>query len=304
MSTATLAAERSGLRERLADYVELTKPRIVVLELVAIVATLHMASGYGAAGGPWGLGMLFGVSLGVGLVAASANAINMWLERELDGLMVRTADRPLPAGRLSPAEVLTFGLTSCALGAVLMTIAAGWPTAILALASWFVYVACYTPLKTRSWTNTAVGAVSGALPILVGWCAGGGAWNGVALALFGVMYIWQFPHFMAIAWLCREDYTAAGYHMSPVLDPSGKWAGAQAVVGSALLLPVSLLPLISSRTIDGVVYFVFALLAWALLQNASSAFLADRNDRTARRLLRVSLLYVPLWLFGLWLAGV
>jgi protoheme IX farnesyltransferase len=303
-TTLQAPAARVTTLSRWADFVELTKPRIVVLELVAVVVTLHVATRYGAAGTAWSLSLLLGVALGTLLVAGSANAINQWIERELDARMRRTRSRPIPSGRLSPADAVAFGVLTLAMGVSTLAMTAGPAAAVVALVTWTIYVAVYTPMKTRTWLNTAVGAVSGALPLAIGWVAGGGGIaDPMSLAVLGVMYVWQFPHFMAIAWLCRDDYGVAGYKMSTTLDPTGAWAGWQAVVGSAVLLPVSLAPLFLSDTIAYVPYMAALLFGGVAMLVRSGQFLADRNDATARRLMRASLLYVPLWLAGLWLSG-
>jgi len=298
------AADRPSLAAKLGDYLELTKPRIVALELVAIAATLHIATGYGAPGSPWSASVLLSVAIGASLVAGSANAVNQWIERERDAIMPRTQNRPIPAGRLTPNEALYFGVLTLAMGVSTLAMFSGPAPAAVAFFTWLAYVAVYTPLKTRTWLNTAVGAVSGAAPLWIGWTAGGGSLlDPLALAIVGTMYVWQFPHFMAIAWLCRDDYALAGYEMSTKIDPSGRWAGLQAVVGSAVLLPVSLAPVVLWAGMNAVAYALAAGLAGVAMLAASSAFLARRDDRSARRLLRASLLYVPVWLAALWLCG-
>ena len=309
LTNSAVVQRRPGLTARLVDYAELSKPRIVALELVAVLVAAHVASGYGVAESPWSLPLLVGLTVGVGLVAASANAVNQWVERERDALMPRTRNRPLPAGRVSPVEAITFGAASLTLGALTLAATTGPAPTLVALATWFVYVGVYTPLKPRTWLNTAVGAVSGATPLWIGWTAGGGQLTDpLALVLVGVMYLWQFPHFMAIAWLCRHDYELGGYQMSTRLDPSGWWAGVQAVVGSAVMLPASLAavlasPSLSSSSAGATAYAAVVGLAGVGMLAASGAFLARRGDRSARRLLRASLLYVPVWLLTLWLVG-
>ncbi|TWT99738.1 Protoheme IX farnesyltransferase 2 [Botrimarina colliarenosi] len=300
------AAERTNLlakvgpMSKLKIFVELTKPRIVMLELVAVLITLHIATGYGAPGSRWSASLLLAVSVGTGLVAGSANALNQWIERERDARMPRTKGRPLPSGRLSPDEALWFGAFSLAFGASLLMFFAGTTAAMVAVATWVVYVALYTPLKTKTWLNTAVGAVSGAMPLWIGWAAGGGdLLDPLALSIVATMFVWQFPHFMAIAWLCRDDYTIAGYQMSTKLDPSGRWAGLQAVIGSAVLLPVSLAPMVFGAA-SPVAYAVVVGLAGLVMLATSAAFLAERTNPIARRLMRASLLYVPVWLAALW----
>ncbi|MEO1496683.1 MAG: heme o synthase [Planctomycetota bacterium] len=305
LTTLPATSTRPGLLARWADFVELTKPRIVVLELVAVVVAMQVAGGGALATVLITPSLLLSVVLGTALVAGSANAMNMWLERELDAKMPRTADRPLPAGRLSPADAFAFALLTLTLGVTTLAMRAGWLPAAIALGTWAVYVGLYTPLKVRSWTNTAVGAVSGATPLWIGWTAGGGSLSDpIALTIVAVMYVWQFPHFMAIAWLSRHGYAQAGYKMSTVLDPTGWWAGTQAFVGSAVLAPISLAPLLLSPSIDALWYGLPVAAVGVLLCVASRRFFLDRSDVAARSLLRVSLVYVPVWLFALWVSGV
>ena len=295
----------STLMAKLADYAELTKPKIVAMELVAVLAAMHIATGYGAPGTPWNLALMLGVALGTGLIAGSANALNQWLERENDARMIRTAGRPIPSGRMAPAEAVVFSIFTLAMGGATLWILAGAAPAIVAIVTWVLYVALYTPMKTRTWLNTAVGAVSGATPLWIGWTAGGGSLSdSVGLSMVAVMYVWQFPHFMAIAWICRDDYARADYQMSTTRDPSGWWAGVQAIVGSAILLSVSLAPLFQSDSISPFVYAPVALVVGFAMLGASASFFAKRDDTTARRLMRISLIYVPAWLVALWASGV
>jgi len=287
--------EASGARVRwlacAADYVELTKPRIVLLELVTIVVAIHVASPSGVA--PW---LLAHTVVGAALVAASAGAFNQWWERAADARMTRTAGRPLPAGRLAPAQVITFGLVTGVAGIGVLACFVGWLTAGVALATVMIYVLAYTPLKTRSPLNTTVGAVSGALPILIGWTATGAAVDIRAVALLAVMFLWQFPHFMAIAWLHRADYARAGQRMLTVVDPTGLRAGAQAVIAALALVPVSLVPALSPQAGSPIVYCVWAMPLGACQVAAAIAFLLRRDERSARRLLRASLLYLTCWM--------
>ncbi len=290
-----------SLSAQIADYVELTKPRIVVLELIAVLIALHIATGYGAPGSSWSTALMLAVALGTALVAGSANAINQWYEQDRDALMSRTSNRPLPAGRLSPEEALVFGVVTLSMGCTTLWQFAGAMPALVAFATWLVYVAIYTPLKTLSWTNTIVGAISGAMPLAIGWTAGGGTLgDSMVWHLIGVMYLWQFPHFMAIAWICREDYLKADYQMSTTLDQSGWWAGVQAIVGSILLVPVSLLPLAISPSINVWAYGIIMFLAGIAMLKASATFHLSRDMTSARKLMRYSLLYIPIWLAALW----
>lgn len=298
-------ASRATTASRLAAMVELTKPRIVLMEVVAVVVVLHAATGYGAAGSVWSPALALAVAVGTTLVAGSANALNQWIEVERDRRMLRTRTRPIPSDRLTPQDAFAFGLVTLAMGVSTLAMYAGATPALVAIATWAVYVAVYTPLKAVSWINTAVGAVSGAAPLWIGWTAGGGSLSDpMAWAIAAVLYLWQFPHFMAIAWICREDYARAEYRMTTHYDPSGFWAGVQAVVGAAVLLPVSLTPLLFTRDAAPLVYALPVFLAGSAMLAASASFLSRRDDTAARRLLRVSLVYVPVWLLALWSAGV
>lgn len=308
MSTGylTIAAERVGLAAKAAGYWELTKPRIAIMELIVVAAACFIGSA--AIPSAW---LLANTLLGTALVAASASAFNQWLERDLDAQMPRTATRPLPAGVLSSGEALAFGSITLIAGALLLIVNVNLLAAAMGLATWLLYVVIYTPLKTRTSANTAVGAVAGALPALIGWAAVGAAIGGDAVSLrlmtlFLVLYLWQFPHFMAIAWLYRRDYAAAGMKMLTVVDPTGRQAGLLAVRTALVLLPLSYLPFLQSAG-GGMLGINGGYLAAALVLAAAYLWLAIRfyrkpSDQSARALLRGSLLYLPLWLGILLLA--
>lgn len=298
----TITRDQVRSTSRVRDYVELSKPRITTLELVTAVAGMYLAQEHLAGGSVWSPVVVIGLLVGAGALAVSANALNMYLERRLDAKMARTADRPLPAGRLAPRQAALFGFVMIGLGMTTLVLAVNWTTAWLGLLSWFVYVAIYTPLKIRTTHNTTVGAVSGALPIVMGWTAGGGALDVTAMGLFGVLFFWQYPHFMAIAWLCRDDYALAGYKMSSVVEPTGMRSGAVAVAGAAMLLPVALLPVLETP-FSALNYQIIVTVLNVLFLLAAAMFLRRRTDRSARRLLRASLLYLPAWLAALCLFG-
>ncbi len=204
------------LTARLSDYAELGKIRIASLELVVVTVAASLATGGLPAGS-----LLVPLLLGTTLIAISASAANQWLERDLDARMPRTRSRPLPAGRVSMFEAVSLAAATLLAGVWMLGIFVNWTTATVAIATWIVYVVVYTPLKTRSPLNTAVGAVSGCLPVLIGWTATGAPLSLTAAALTVVLFLWQFPHFMAIAWLYRDDYRAGGFQMLTVVDPSG-----------------------------------------------------------------------------------
>ncbi len=290
---------RANWKTRATDYLELTKPRIVALELVTVIVAAHLAA-------PWGINSwtLLHTVLGAALVAASAGAWNQWWERSSDARMIRTADRPLPTGRLGTIEVLAFGTVTLIIGTALLIWYVNPATASVALATWVIYVLMYTPLKTRSPLNTAVGALSGALPILMGWTATGEPIDMRALALAAVMFLWQFPHFMAIAWLYREDYRRAGQRMLTVVDPTGLRAGAQAVIAALALIPVSLVPALSPQAGSPAIYCLWTLVLGIGQLATAVLFFAHRNDQSARRLLRASLAYMCCWMGLLLLVAV
>jgi protoheme IX farnesyltransferase len=291
MPTASYAERRTAWAVRAACYWELTKPRIAALVLV----TVAVAAFVGSWTRPDPLTLLHAL-LGTALIAASASALNQWVERRSDALMERTADRPLPAGRISAAEVLFVGIAAAVVAVLYLGAAVNWLTAMLGLLTWFLYVVVYTPMKAHTPANTVVGAVAGALPVLMGWTAVGAplalsAGGLKAATLFFIVYLWQFPHFMAIAWIYRNQYSAAGLQMLPVVDPTGRRAGVQAMVAAVALLPVSLLPVLDRMA--GPVYIAGALLLSGIYLYYSIQFFLERSEDSARRLLRASLVYLP-----------
>jgi protoheme IX farnesyltransferase len=290
MSASALAvsAPRTTLSVRLRDYVELTKPRIAILELV-VVATAAVVATWGT---PDPLSVCHAM-VGTLLVAASASAANQWLEQGLDGRMKRTANRPLPAGRLGSGAVLAFAAITLLGGIVYFVMFINGTSLGWALATWIAYVCVYTPLKTRSAMNTAVGAVAGALPVLIGWTATGNALDVRAVALALLLFLWQFPHFMAIAWLYRGEYGRAGYKMLTVVEPTGQRAGWQAVIAALALIPISLLPVLENPGLGSVLFIAAAGLLGLGQLALAIAFWRHRDDFRARLLLRASLVYLP-----------
>src|SRR6185295_2415411 len=297
MSISSVAFEtrRAPWVARLTDYAELTKPKIAALVLVT-EAVAGFVVGW-PAGQPL---VLLNALAGTALIAASASALNQWLERESDAQMERTAGRPLPAGRLTPREVLLFGLVTALAGAIHLTLSVNALTAGLGLLTWTTYVWIYTPMKSRTPANTCVGAVAGALPGLMGCAAVGAPLDVRAFTLFLIVFLWQFPHFMAIAWIYREQYSAAGLQMLTVVDSTGRRAGAQAIVSALALLPVSLVPVLLH--VAGGFYFGATLLLGLAQLACAVAFLVRLDERAARRLLRASLVYLPAVMFLLLLA--
>jgi protoheme IX farnesyltransferase len=268
-----------------------------VLELVVVLAAGFVATW----GQPRPAAMLYAM-LGTLLVAASASAANQWLERFTDARMNRTASRPLPSGRLSGSEVLAFALITLVAGALTLAICVNPACTAWALLTWAVYVLAYTPLKTISPSNTAVGAVAGALPVLIGWSATGTALDARAIGLVLVLFLWQFPHFMAIAWLYRHDYGRAGHQMLTVVEPTGKRAGWQAVLAALALIPVSIVPVLAAPGLGSVLYVGGAVLLGAGQLALAGLFWQRADDTRARLLLKASLVYLPTVLIMLMLA--
>lgn len=289
MSTVA-TVQSAAARSTVWEFTELLRPRISVMVLFVVFVSAFVAT-WGQPN-PW---TLFPGMLGVLLVAASASVFNQLLERKTDGLMPRTADRPLPNNRISPAQATWFGALLFTAGLLILAAAVSWLSVALAAATWASYVLIYTPLKKRTWLNTAVGAIPGAMPVLLGWAAAGGDMqffaNTRAWGLFLLLLLWQFPHFMAIAWLYRKDYKSGGMKMLTVVEPTGKMAAIQAVAIALALLPVSFVPLIFAPQASFLMATVLALGVYQLA--CSLGFLLHRNDVSARRLLRASLIYLP-----------
>src|SRR5262245_51767815 len=224
-------------RASAADWLELTKPRITLLVVFTALVGFVTAS----PASPWG-SLLAAALVGTGLVAAGASAINMVMERDTDALMHRTRSRPIPAGRIRPSDARWFGALLSLSGLALLAGLCNPLAALVAFATWASYLFAYTPLKRRTHLSTLVGAVPGALPPVIGWAAARQSLDGGAFVLFAILFLWQIPHFLAIAWIYREDYARAGLPMLPVLDPDGRLTGRQAVLHSLALLLVSLTP--------------------------------------------------------------
>ncbi|MCR9115606.1 MAG: heme o synthase [bacterium] len=289
--SAVASVEQSRERARIADFAVLLRPRISVMVLFVVFVSAFVSS-WGQPN-PWtlSLGML-----GVLLVAASASVFNQVIERNSDRLMERTESRPLATRRISPTQASWFGAILLAAGLAVLLVGVSWLSFFLSVATWASYVFAYTPLKRKTWLNTAVGAVPGAMPVLLGWSAAGvdagGLWqNHRAWGLFLLLLLWQFPHFMAIAWLYRKDYARGGMKMLTVVEPTGKAAGVQAVAIALALLPVSFIPLLQAPGAS--VYMAIALALGVFQLACAWRFLICRDDVSARRLLRASLIYLP-----------
>jgi protoheme IX farnesyltransferase len=281
------AVALAGTATRSRDFVALAKPRLNLLVVASTLAGYAMGDGE-----PLGFARVCVLLLGTGLVAGGASAFNQVLERELDALMRRTRLRPIPDQRLQPGEGWLFGAAISLAGLVMIAAASNLLAALVALSTLVVYVAVYTPLKRRTSFATVVGAIPGALPPIIGWAAVAGELPAKAWTLFGIMFLWQLPHFLAIAWIYRDDYARAGFRMLPVIEPDGGSTGRQAVVYAAALVPLSLAPTLLHMS--GNVYFTGALALGIAFLFLARRFARTRTVADARRLFFGSIVYLPL----------
>ena len=279
-----------------AVYADLVKARLTFLVLLTTLVGFYLGCR-----GRLNYALMFHTMLGTALVAGAAAALNQLLEREYDAKMRRTRGRPLPSGRLQPTTVMVFGGVCACAGLLELALAVNLTTSVIGAVSLLSYLFIYTPLKRLTWLNTAVGAVPGALPPLMGWTAARGELSGEGWALFAIMAFWQLPHFLAIAWIYRDEYARAGFKMLPVVDPDGARTGRQAVSHTLGLLPVSLCPFLLG--LSGPVYLVGAIalglvFLWFAIQFARQLHSGgpDLAVARARQLFFVSILYLPLLL--------
>jgi protoheme IX farnesyltransferase len=274
-------------KTRSADFAALAKPRLNLLVVASTAAGYAMGTTEG-----FSVGLVAALLVGTGLVAGGASAFNQVLERDLDAMMRRTRMRPLPDRRLQPAEAVVFGAAITVTGLLLLAAFTNLLAAGVALATIVSYVAIYTPLKRRSSFGTVIGAIPGALPPVIGWAAARGALTAEAWALFGIVFLWQLPHFLAIAWIYRDDYARAGYPMLPVIEPDGHSTARQSLIYAAALVPLSLAPTLLQ--IAGNVYFVVALALGLAFVYLTFRFARTRAVRDARAVFFGSIAYLPL----------
>lgn len=271
---------------RIRDYLELSKARIVVMVLVTT------AAGFALAAGPVNPALLVHTLLGTALIAGGTNALNQYLERDLDARMARTRRRPLPDHRLGDRPALTFAVVVSLAGAAYLALAVNLVAALLAVFTLLSYVFVYTPLKTRTTLCTLIGAVPGAIPPMIGWAAATGRVDAGAWSLFLLMFLWQLPHFLAIGWIYREDYARAGFTILSVTDRNGSASGRQAVLYGIALVPASLTPVLFG--LGGALYVTGGVVAGALLVGTALRFARNRSNLTARRLFLTSNMYLVL----------
>ncbi len=280
-----------AVRTLTSDLLQLSKARLNALVVATTIGGYYMAGGSTS-----DFYLLFNTVVGTALVAAGSSAFNQLYERITDGLMRRTRLRPLPDGRMQPVEATWFAAVASIAGLVQLALGTNLLAALVAAVTLVTYVAVYTPLKRKSSFSTVVGAIPGALPPLIGWAAVRGSLEPIAWVLFAIGFLWQMPHFLAIAWLYREDYERAGFPMLPVIEPDGRSTGRQSVAYSAALIPVSLAP--AALRLAGPVYFVAALILSVGYFATAVIFALTRSTPSARWLFFGSIVFLPvLWAF-------
>jgi protoheme IX farnesyltransferase len=278
---------RPGWRTKLADYWALTKPEVNFLVLITTLVGFHLGQN-----GALRWALLGHALLGTLLVASGTATLNEFMEREWDAQMRRTAHRPLPAARLTPAAAFWFGIILSVLGGLYLALAVNGLASSLALLTLTSYLLIYTPLKRRTSYCTLIGAFPGAAPPLIGWAAVRGSLSVEAWILYAMVFLWQFPHFLAIAWMYRQDYARAGFRMLPEGDDDGRLTARRIIFYSLALLPVSLLPTLAGMT--GVAYALGALLLGLAFLGSSARLAHCMANNFARRVLLVSVIYLPL----------
>ncbi|WOO40282.1 heme o synthase [Rubellicoccus peritrichatus] len=287
-SGSHIASNDDARSSVLGEYWELTKPRLSMLSVITAVV------GYLAADPNKNLLALASVLIGTSFAAGAAGALNQYLEREVDKRMARTRNRPLPAGVISPERALLFGMTLAFLGTLILWFGANPLSAALVLVTLFSYLLVYTPLKQITSWNTIIGAVPGALPPLVGWAAARDSLGALGWVLFGILFCWQIPHFMAIAWTYRKDYADGGFVMATKTDPSGRSAGYQSIAFAALLVAISVVPCFYGYN-NWLPYGIVAVITggWYLWLSIRFTF-AEKKEKPARKLFFASISYLPL----------
>lgn len=281
------ASLHGSLLSSVRDYLELTKPRITWLIMMSTAVGYY----FGHAGA-WSLWAVLHSLIGTALIASGTAALNQWYERDADRHMRRTRMRPLPSGRLKSGQALWFGIGLAFAGGLELGFGVNWLASALGIATLLMYLFLYTPLKQKTWWSTTVGAVPGAMPPLIGYAAASGKLSGAAWVLGAILFLWQFPHFYAIAWMYREDYSRAGIKMLPVMEPDGESTARQILFYSVLLIPISLLPKWIGMT--GSVYMVGAIALGLLFLYSCIRVWLDRTKPRARNVLLASVLYLPI----------
>ena len=281
-----LKIKKEIAKSRLSIYAELSKLNILSLVLIATILGYYLGTS-----GLISWKRLFITLLGTALTASGSGALNHYLERETDKFMVRTKNRPLPAGLIKPAEVMNYGVLMVLAGIMILVIQVNMLTGFIALLTAFLYIVVYTPLKKITWLNTSIGSIPGALPILGGWTASSGSIDAMAWVLFAIMYLWQHPHFYSIAWICRSDYAEAKLKMLPVVEPDGNSTIRQIFWHLLLMIPITFLPFIQGAL--GLFYLIGAFMITSAFFVSALPLARNRTDKSALLLLKASVFYLP-----------
>jgi len=269
--------------------IELSKFNILSLVLVATFLGFYLGSE-----GILNYNKLILTLIGTALTAAGSGSLNHYLEKDADKKMQRTCNRPLPSGNLSPLFAVLYGTSMVAFGSIFLAFYANILTGFLSLLTAFLYIAIYTPLKKITWLNTSIGSIPGAIPIIGGWTAATGEIGTMAWILFGIMYLWQHPHFYAIAWLCKKDYEKANFKMLPVIENSGSRTMRQIFWHLLLMIPITILPVIQGSL--GIIYLIGVIVISTGFFLSAIPLAKDRSNKSALLLLKASVYYLPLLL--------
>ena len=289
VTAETLVGPAVVERSWVSIYTDLVKARLTFLVLLTTLVGFYVGTT-----GTFDLALMTATLLGTALLACGASALNQLWERDLDAKMARTETRPLPSGELQPDTVLLFGAACSIAGLIVLAFKVNLLTSFLGALTLVSYLFVYTPLKRVTWLNTAIGGIPGALPPLMGWTAARNGLDASGWSLFAILFFWQIPHFLAIAWMYREEYARAGFVMLPVVDPDGSRTGRQAVNHTFGLVFVSLLP--AAMGLAGIVYFIVAALLGLLFLVCAFRFSVDLTFARARQLFLASIIYLPLLL--------
>ena len=268
------------------SYIDLMKPNILIMVLITSILGYYLGSD-----GKIVWSNLIWLLVGTTFSAGGASVLNQYLERDQDKIMNRTCDRPIPSGIISPQNALLFGITIVIIGTIILVVKTNLLTGFLSLLTAFMYVLIYTPMKRITWLNTSMGSIPGALPPIGGWAAATNSIDSGAWILFAILYLWQHPHFFAIAWMCKDDYGKAGFMMLPVIEPDGKRTIRQILWHLSLLFPISLLPVVIGM--NGNIYLYGALIITLYYFSSALPMLYDKSYKNASRILKASVLYLP-----------
>ena len=268
------------------SYIELMKPNILIMVLITTILGYFLG-----ADGKILWNNLTWMLIGTTFSAGGAGVLNQYLERDQDKIMNRTCNRPIPSGKISPQNALIFGIITVIVGSIVLVVKINLLTGFLSILTAFMYVLIYTPMKRVTWLNTSLGSIPGALPPIGGWAAATNSIDSGAWILFAILYLWQHPHFFAIAWMCKDDYEKAGFKMLPVIEPDGNRTVRQILWHLSLLFPISLLPVLIGM--NGNIYLYGVLIITLYYFLSAFPMLYKRSYKNASRILKASVLYLP-----------